>query len=144
MAHTRVICSLVSAALTALAGSAALGQSSLPPGVVQEGQYEPGTLGIQAQPAPRPSTEGTVYGVGSWPTYPAVLAEGDGQGLVQGFCGACHSPTYITMQPLLPGSTWEAEVHKMIHTFGASIPEETAKQIIAYLKAHYAVETRRD
>jgi hypothetical protein len=48
------------------------------------------------------------------------------------------------MQPPLPGLTWQAEVHKMIHTFGAQIPEEAAKEIIAYLKAHYAVETRRD
>jgi len=32
----------------------------------------------------------------------------------------------------------------MIDTFGAPIPEEAAKEIIAYLKAHYAVDTRRD
>jgi hypothetical protein len=48
------------------------------------------------------------------------------------------------MQPPLPGLTWQAEVHKMIHTFGAQIPEEAAREIIAYRKAHYAVETRRD
>jgi hypothetical protein len=32
----------------------------------------------------------------------------------------------------------------MIDTFGAAIPEASAKEIIAYLKAHYALETRRD
>jgi hypothetical protein len=41
-----VIWSLVTLALAVLRGSAALSQSALPPGVIQEGQYEPGTLGL--------------------------------------------------------------------------------------------------
>jgi len=44
----------------------------------------------------------------------------------------------------LPGATWESEVNKMIRVFGAPIPEAAARQIIAYLKAHYTPETRKE
>jgi hypothetical protein len=60
------------------------------------------------------------------------------------FCGICHSTTYITMQPPLSGATWEAEVNKMIRVFGAPIPDALAPQIIAYLKADYTPETRKE
>jgi len=48
------------------------------------------------------------------------------------------------MQPPLPSATWESEVNKMICVFGAPIPEAAAQQIIAYLKAHYTPETRKE
>jgi hypothetical protein len=48
------------------------------------------------------------------------------------------------MQPPLPGTTWEAEVSKMIKTYGAPIPEATAKKITAYLQAHYSPENRKE
>jgi hypothetical protein len=47
------------------------------------------------------------------------------------------------MQPPLPAPTWDAEVNKMIKTFGASIPEATAKEIISYLQEHYTPENRK-
>jgi hypothetical protein len=37
------------------------------------------------------------------------LADGQGRDVTQSFCGICHSPTYITMQPPLPSATWEAK-----------------------------------
>ena len=114
------------------------------PGLVREGNYEPGNLGTVAQPAPQNDDASAVYGVGPWPTYTPSLADGEGKALVQGFCGACHSTTYITMQPPLPAATWEATVNKMIHMFGASIPEVSASQIIEYLKTHYTPETRKE
>jgi hypothetical protein len=55
----------------------------------------------------------------------------------------CHSPVYITMQPPLPAATWEAEVNKMIKTFGAAIPDDDPDKIILYLQSHYAAENRR-
>ncbi|HKW64101.1 MAG TPA: hypothetical protein VJN89_16235 [Candidatus Acidoferrum sp.] len=55
----------------------------------------------------------------------------------------CHSTRYITMQPPLPATTWEAEVNKMIKTFGAPIPEATAKKITSYLQTHYTPQTRK-
>lgn len=63
---------------------------------------------------------------------------------MQSFCGICHSTTYITMQPPLPGATWEHLVDKMIGTFGAPIPEPAARAILAYLKSHYTPETRKE
>jgi hypothetical protein len=47
------------------------------------------------------------------------------------------------MQPPLPAATWQAEVTKMINTYGAQIPEDAAKAITAYLQAHYTPETRK-
>ena len=125
-------------------GSTALSQATKAPGLVQEGNYDSGNLGMQMQPAPRTDDAGAVYAVGPWPTYTPALSAGEGRELVQSFCGICHSTTYITMQPPLPGATWERLVQKMIGTFGAPIPESSAQAIIAYLKSHYTPETRKE
>jgi len=125
-------------------GSTALSQATKVPGLVQEGSYDPGNLGMQMQQAPQNDDTGAVYAVGPWPTYTPPLADGEGRELVQSFCSICHSTTYITMQPPLTSATWEAEVNKMIGTFGAPIPEPSARAIIAYLKRHYTPETRKE
>jgi len=135
--------------LLAAAGALAPGSpvsSQVPklPGLVEEGKYAPGNLGMQMQPAPQNDDAGAVYAVGPWPTYTPPLADGDGKELVQAFCGMCHSTTYVTMQPPLAGATWEAVVTKMIGTFGAPIPEPSARTILAYLKSHYTPETRKE
>jgi hypothetical protein len=124
--------------------STALSQAMKLPGLVQEGHYDPGNLGLQRQPASRSDDAGAIYGVGPWPTYTPPLADGDGKMLAQSFCAMCHSTTYITMQPPLPAATWERLVHKMIDTFGAPIPEASAKEIILYLQRHYTPETRTE
>jgi DMSO/TMAO reductase YedYZ molybdopterin-dependent catalytic subunit len=46
--------------------------------------------------------------------------------------------------PPLPSATWESEVNKMIRVFGAPIPEAAAQHIIAYLRAQYTPETRKE
>jgi hypothetical protein len=122
--------------------STALSEPIVLPGLVQEGQYDRANLGMQRQPAPGHDDAGAVYRVGPWPTYTPPLANGDGKALVQSFCAICHSTTYITMQPPLPAATWERLVHKMIDTFGAPIPEASAKEITVYLQKHYTPETR--
>ena len=71
------------------------------------------------------------------------LAPGDGRQGVQIYCNICHSPRYITMQPPLPAATWESEVIKMNKAYGAGIPEDTTRKIIAYLQTHYTPEIRR-
>jgi len=134
---------LLAAAGALASGSTALSQSTKVPSLVQEGNYAPGNLGMQMQPAPQNDDAGAVYAVGPWPTYTPPLADGDGKELVQSFCGICHSTTYITMQPPLPGATWERLVDKMIGTFGAPVPESAAQAITAYLKSHYTPETRK-
>jgi len=84
------------------------------------------------------------YDVGTYPSFAPQLAEGEGRQEVQSFCAICHSTRYITMQPPLPGATWEAEVTKMVKVYGAPIPEATAKKITAYLQGHYAPENRKE
>jgi cytochrome c5 len=135
---------LLAAAGALVPGATALSQATKVPGLVQEGNYAPGNLGMQMQPAPQNDDAGAVYAVGPWPTYTPPLADGDGKELVQAFCGMCHSTTYVTMQPPLAGATWEAVVTKMIGTFGAPIPEPSARTILAYLKSHYTPETRKE
>src|SRR5437588_13120482 len=135
---------LLAAAGALASGSTALSQSTKVPSLVQEGNYAPGNLGMQMQPAPQNDDAGAVYAVGPWPTYTPPLADGDGKELVQSFCGICHSTTYITMQPPLPGATWEPLGDKMIGTFGAPVPATAAQAIIAYLKSHYTPETRKE
>ena len=84
------------------------------------------------------------YDAGPYPSFTPELAEGDGRQEVQSFCATCHSTRYITMQPPLPGATWDAEVNKMMKTYGAPIPDAAAKKITAYLQEHYAPENRRE
>jgi hypothetical protein len=47
------------------------------------------------------------------------------------------------MQPPLPAATWEAEVNRMNKAYGAEIPEDSARKIIAYLQANYTPESRK-
>lgn len=113
------------------------------PGLVRSGQYSKGTLLSITQPDLVQQSIDSVYSVGTYPLYTPELAKGEGLDIVQGYCNLCHSVTYITMQPPLPADTWEAEVFKMIDTYGALIPEDETRQVIVYLQAHYTPETRR-
>jgi len=89
-----------------------------------------------------PSTDGN-YSVSPFPSVAPKLAEGEGRAETESFCTMCHSTRYITMQPPLPPATWEAEVNKMTKTFGAPIPEATAKKITSYLQSHYTAENHK-
>jgi sulfite dehydrogenase (cytochrome) subunit B len=67
-----------------------------------------------------------------------VLEAGAGRDVVEGFCGACHSPDYPRMNAsFLNRQGWETEVNKMIKVFGAPIEPANAKIIIDYLAANY-------
>ena len=110
---------------------------------LKKGDYSPAQLGVLNQPAPIELAPDSNFQVSAYPVPAVDLAPGDGQQDVQIYCNTCHGTRYITMQPPLPAATWEAEVNKMIKTFGAPIPEENAKKILLYLQAHYAPETRK-
>ena len=110
---------------------------------VEKGNYEPATLSYLQQPAPSALNDDSVYRVSPYPEYPLDLAEGEGRAQTAGFCGMCHSPHYITMQPPLPAAAWAAEVTKMRKVYGAPIPDASAALIIKYLQAHYTPETRK-
>jgi hypothetical protein len=122
--------------IVAVAGSVVLAD-------LRSGYYDSGkTASIEQSAAPE-ATPGTNYEVSSFPSFPPELAEGEGRQEVQSFCITCHSQRYITMQPPLPAATWEAEVNKMIKTYGAPIPDATAKKVTLYLQEHYAPENRK-
>lgn len=48
-------------------------------------------------------------------------------------CGICHSGDYITMQPPLTQSQWNAEVTKMTKTYGCPVPEQNIPVIVKWL-----------
>jgi hypothetical protein len=110
---------------------------------LKKGYYAPEQLGGIQQAAPLMLSPDGDYEVSAYPVPTLELAPGDGRQDVQIFCNTCHSPRYITMQPPLPAATWEAEVNKMNKAYGAGIPEDTTKKIIAYLQTHYTPETRK-
>lgn len=67
-----------------------------------------------------------------------VLKDGPGKEVVLNNCAACHSLDYIRMNSPFPDrKLWEAEVTKMIKTFGAPIDEADAKAITEYLVKNY-------
>jgi hypothetical protein len=110
---------------------------------LKKGYYSPDQLGSIQQAAPAALSTDANYEVSAYPVPILELASGDGRQDVQIFCNTCHSPRYITMQPPLPAATWEAEVNKMNKAYGAGIPEESTRKIIAYLQTHYTPETRK-
>ena len=66
------------------------------------------------------------------------LKDGPNKALVIGRCAACHSQDYIPMNsPFLDRKGWEAEVNKMVKSYGAPMePDEVAK-IVDYLATNY-------
>lgn len=111
-------------------------------------QFQSGSYGstkansLKQSVPPQLSRDGN-FSVAPFPSVAPELAEGEGGAETQSFCAACHSTRYITMQPPLPAATWDAEVNKMIKTFGAPIPDATAKKIISYLQQYYTPENRK-
>lgn len=110
---------------------------------LRKGYYSSAKLGSVQQPEAIELSPDSTYQVSAYPVLNADLALGDGSQEVRIYCSSCHSPVYVTMQPPLPPTTWEAEVNKMIKTFGAAIPDDKAHKIILYLQSHYAVENRK-
>jgi hypothetical protein len=60
---------------------------------------------------------------------------GPGSDAITNNCLACHSAGMVLNQPPLPKATWEAEVHKMINIYKASVAPEDIPAIVAYLDA---------
>ena len=128
------------APLILLPAAAVLGSST---GETRSGSYAPGGLGQITQPAPAAHSEDSLYEVPDYPVFPMQLADGPGRAETDVACGSCHTTRYITMQPPLPAASWEAEVRKMIKTYGAQISDANAQKITQYLAARYAPGTRK-
>jgi hypothetical protein len=110
---------------------------------LKKGYYSPDQLGSIQQAAPAAFSTDADYEVSAYPVPTLELAPGDGRQDVQIYCNICHSARYITMQPPLPAATWEEEVNKMNKAYGAGIPEDTTRKIVAYLKTHYTPASRK-
>lgn len=66
------------------------------------------------------------------------MQDAPGVDVLEDNCGTCHSLDYIRMNArFMDSKTWEAEVNKMIKTFGAPISEEDSKIILEYLIKNY-------
>jgi hypothetical protein len=109
----------------------------------QIGSYSSENLGKIIQPVPQALSPDSRYESAAYPAFQVNLAAGEGRSETQIYCGTCHTPRYILMQPPLPAATWDAEVHKMIKTLGAPIPDGDAQKIIQYLQTHYTPDTRK-
>ena len=63
---------------------------------------------------------------------------GDDADLVRGRCMGCHSLDYLATQPRGRGPDfWKATVTKMNTAYGASIPDDEAARIVAFLAKRY-------
>ena len=107
------------------------------------GAYAAKNAGKITQASPAAFAEDSEYGIASIPTFDAELAEGAGRAETQIYCSTCHTPRYITMQPPLLAATWDAEIQKMVKTFGATVPEADVQKIADSLHQHYTPETRK-
>lgn len=112
------------------------------PGLILSGSYSRGALGSVNQPGQLQQEPDGVYSVGAYPLYTPELAQGEGLEIVRIYCRFCHSTAYIAMQPALSSAVWEGVVNKMINTYGAPISEDSAKQIVSYLRMYYTQKNR--
>jgi hypothetical protein len=74
---------------------------------------------------------------------PVLLKKAPGLEKVESNCAVCHTLDYIPMNsPFLNAAGWDAEVAKMIDTYGAPIDPSDAKIIGDYLKSNYGRDAR--
>ena len=74
------------------------------------------------------------------PDETAALKPGPNLDVAQNNCTGCHSADYIQTQPRGPKfkkDFWQAEVTKMIKTYGAPIDDSDVPKIVEYLAATY-------
>jgi hypothetical protein len=72
------------------------------------------------------------------PQETAKLHPGSGPGAQSAaLCLMCHSVDYVSSQPPMPLGFWDAEVKKMVGTYGAPIPAEQVPLIVEYLNQAY-------
>jgi hypothetical protein len=77
---------------------------------------------------------GPVYSI-ALPDVPLAIPDGPNREQFQALCRLCHSPRLVLTQPRLPEKKWGEVVHKMVAVYGAPIPPEQERDIVAYLTA---------
>jgi hypothetical protein len=58
-------------------------------------------------------------------------------------CLMCHSADYMSSQPPMGHGFWEAEVNKMIKTYGAPIPPDQVPALAEYLNSVYGADAQK-
>ena len=74
------------------------------------------------------------------PEETVTFAPGDNRDVAEANCTGCHSADYIQTQPhgeKFKRNFWQAEVTKMIKTYGAPIDPADVDKIVDYLAADY-------
>jgi hypothetical protein len=92
-------------------------------------------------PTPPPGPPAATAAQGLYPEADHTLVDGEGRGLVQAYCTACHSLAPIVHHTGFTAEVWADEVTKMREKYGAPIDDATATTITTYLQQHYAVPT---
>lgn len=97
-------------------------------------------VGVYAvvRPDPPPPSQVAERGLGQSPDAQFALVAGEGQGLVQAYCTACHSLAPIITHTGMTQKRWGKTVEKMRTNYGAPIDDTTAAAITAYLQQNYA------
>jgi hypothetical protein len=85
------------------------------------------------------SSRGTVYSI-VLPDEPPFVPDGPNRPQFQAYCRLCHSPRLPLTQPRLTEEKWAGVVSKMVKTYGAPIPPEQERDIVAYLTAVHGPE----
>jgi hypothetical protein len=96
-------------------------------------------------PARAPAAEGNVSSRGTvcsivLPDEPPFVPDGPNRPQFQAYCRLCHSPRLPLTQPRLTEEKWAGVVSKMVKTYGAPIPPEQERDIVAYLTAVHGPE----
>jgi hypothetical protein len=76
--------------------------------------------------------QGPVYSV-ALPYEEPVVPPGPNREQFKALCRLCHSPQLVLTQPRFPQKKWSEIVHKMVAVYGAPIPPDQEKPIVAYL-----------
>lgn len=91
-------------------------------------------LALLAGCDPAPKVEFQDAGI-TLPDDPNDLPDGPGRQAVMDNCTACHSPSTMLQQPLVPREKWEATVAKMIKLYKAPVDPAAVPQIVDYMVA---------
>jgi hypothetical protein len=62
-----------------------------------------------------------------------VIPPGPNHEQFTALCRLCHSPSLVLTQPRFSEKKWSEVVHKMVTVYGAPIPAEQEREIVAYL-----------
>jgi mono/diheme cytochrome c family protein len=88
---------------------------------------------VRADDAPRASSS-QVRRI-ELPHYQSNLPDGPGREAFAVACLACHSSSYITMQPPQSAAKWEEAVRKMVKVYAAPITEDQVGPVAQYIAA---------